>query len=235
MLISFFVPAALLAIRMGVIKVSASRRTSLKFRGNTLSHVLGCVAGVGTTAVVTEYTKVIIGRPRPNYLALQQMEGYETESIKSFPSGHASCSMASLGYMTFIAWGDILSTHRNKSTIKVYMAVPPLILAFWIGLTRIRDYWHHHDDVFAGQALGFLCSYTAYRNLGVLTALGQGEGSGEPLISPTRRSGVAATECYSARTLLRTHAHPCDEQSHHLLAVQTATVSWPTLFLFVIL
>jgi membrane-associated phospholipid phosphatase len=37
---------------------------------------------------------------------------------------------------------------------KLVVVLAPTAIAMFIGLTRIRDYWHHWEDVIVGAALG---------------------------------------------------------------------------------
>ncbi len=37
---------------------------------------------------------------------------------------------------------------------KLLPVILPLLLAIFVGVTRIDDYWHHWTDVFAGALLG---------------------------------------------------------------------------------
>lgn len=45
----------------------------------------------------------------------------------------------------------------------MFLVISPLLLAGWVALTRIRDYWHHPTDVMAGTALGLVVSYAVRR------------------------------------------------------------------------
>ena len=49
--------------------------------------------------------------------------------------------------------------------VKPYIQSGVLILAFWIALTRVKDYYHHPLDVAAGAFMGaFLASITFYQS-----------------------------------------------------------------------
>jgi diacylglycerol diphosphate phosphatase/phosphatidate phosphatase len=46
---------------------------------------------------------------------------------------------------------------------KLLPVILPLLLAIFVGVTRIDDYWHHWTDVFAGALLGLSAAYFCYR------------------------------------------------------------------------
>jgi membrane-associated phospholipid phosphatase len=84
------------------------------------------------------------------------------EGRKSFPSGHTSLSTAGMAYLA----GYLLARARARAASdggaawRTGVALSPLLLALWVGLTRVRDYWHHHTDVEVGAALGALIAHT---------------------------------------------------------------------------
>ena len=90
--------------------------------------------------------KHIFQRPRPTPFYFIQENGY------SFPSGHASSSMAFCGLLIYFACKHI----KNK---KIKIAVVT-ILSLWIltvGVTRIYFNVHYPSDILAGFALGGIC------------------------------------------------------------------------------
>lgn len=90
--------------------------------------------------------KNIFQRPRPTPFYLIKENGY------SFPSGHASSSMAFCGLLIYFACKHI----KNKK-IKIVVVT---ILSLWIltiGITRIYFNVHYPSDIIAGFALGGIC------------------------------------------------------------------------------
>ncbi|CAN0048074.1 unnamed protein product, partial [Phaeothamnion confervicola] len=119
---------------------------------------------LSTTSLVTVATVVIkslVGRPRPNYFALLEVEArshFRTFStaafrrIKSFPSGHSSTSMASMAFISFLLLADIATSPclnkpsqraRFHRTAAIYASLLPVALSVWVGITRIQNYWHN--------------------------------------------------------------------------------------------
>ena len=78
------------------------------------------------------------------------------ESYKSFPSGHTSWSFAGLGYLAMYLAGKIGVFDQRGHSWKLFPVVLPLLGATFVGITRVDDYWHHWNDVFAGAAIGEL-------------------------------------------------------------------------------
>lgn len=152
--------------------------------------LLGLWTSLAITFFLTNFVKLMIGRPRPNFVARCWPDGQirgipgvpecsgdphaAKEGRKSFPSGHSSLSFAGMGYLSFYLlgrlqpWGDV----TNAPWLLFVPALPSLVAA-WVALTRIRDYWHHPTDVMAGTVLGLACAYTAHaQHRGVLSGAG---------------------------------------------------------------
>ena len=103
------------------------------------------------------------------------------EGHKSFPSGHSSCtwvtscdsekhtgssfcsctsslpgSFAGLGFLSWYLAGKIKAFDRRGHVAKLCIVLLPLLLATMVAISRVDDYWHHWQDVFAGGILGRL-------------------------------------------------------------------------------
>lgn len=52
---------------------------------------------------------------------------------------------------------------RRGHTVKLLPVILPLLLATFIAVTRVDNYWHHWFDVFAGGLLGLFVAYFCYR------------------------------------------------------------------------
>ncbi|RLN27584.1 hypothetical protein C2845_PM05G30430 [Panicum miliaceum] len=78
------------------------------------------------------------------------------EGHKSFPSGHSSWSFAGLGFLSWYLAGKIKAFNRRGHVAKNCIVLLPLLLAAMVAFSRVSDYWHHWQDVFAGGILGRL-------------------------------------------------------------------------------
>lgn len=80
---------------------------------------------------------------------------------KSFPSGHTSMSFSGFVYCSLYlaAWLRI-GREEGRAWWKLCVVLAPTVLALFVGLTRIHDYWHHWEDVVVGALLGtaFACA-----------------------------------------------------------------------------
>ncbi len=138
----------------------------------------GLCAAIGLTWVVTCGIKNIVGGIRPDFVDRCWPDGATQTWIstgvpdcsgdndtvqqgrRSFPSGHTSMSFAGFVYCSLYlaAWLRIgRDDHRRASwhgIWKICVVVAPVVAATFIGLTRIRDYWHHWEDVTVGALLG---------------------------------------------------------------------------------
>jgi diacylglycerol diphosphate phosphatase/phosphatidate phosphatase len=160
------------------IKWLVDRRTNaewakMDFRRAFVSYLLSFFATLGTTVCF----KKIVGRPRPNALALGKWNGthftadevHINEAFQSFPSGHASLSFATLGFLTFYLC-SILYPPRMKPIPEQYghawravVAITPAFLAMWVAVTRIRDYFHNPDDILGGILIGSAWAWLCFR------------------------------------------------------------------------
>ncbi|CAK9150663.1 unnamed protein product [Ilex paraguariensis] len=71
---------------------------------------------------------------------------------KSFPSGHTSWSFAGLGFLSLYLSGKIKAFDRRGHVAKLCIVLLPLLVASLVGISRVDDYMHHWEDVFAGAA-----------------------------------------------------------------------------------
>ena len=109
--------------------------------------IMSAVALLGSLIINNNIIKNIIQRPRP-FVSLTDLHIIiPTPSEFSFPSGHTASSFAAAGVF-----------FRN---LPKKFGVPALILAFFIGLSRLYVGVHYPTDVIAGIVMGLLLSYGA--------------------------------------------------------------------------
>ncbi|XP_031477329.1 lipid phosphate phosphatase 2-like [Nymphaea colorata] len=142
--------------------------------------VLGILYSVLITAVITDAIKDAVGRPRPDFFWRCFPDGkdvYDTvtggvichgiksvikEGHKSFPSGHTSWSFAGLGFLSLYLSGKLKAFDQKGHIAKLCIVFLPLLLAALVGTSRVDDYWHHWQDVFAGGLLGLTVATFCY-------------------------------------------------------------------------
>ncbi|XP_050937967.1 putative lipid phosphate phosphatase 3, chloroplastic isoform X5 [Cucumis melo] len=132
--------------------------------------ILGLFYSVLITAVITDAIKNAVGRPRPNFFWRCFPDGKDVydklgnvichgdadvikEGHKSFPSGHTSWSFAGLGFLSLYLSGKIKVFDQRGHIAKLCIVFLPLLFAALVGVSRVDDYWHHWQDVFAGGLL----------------------------------------------------------------------------------
>ncbi|MCH84552.1 lipid phosphate phosphatase 2-like, partial [Trifolium medium] len=84
------------------------------------------------------------------------------EGHKSFPSGHTSWSFAGLVYLSWYLSGKVRVFDRRGHVAKLCLVLLPLLTAALIAVSRVDDYWHHWQDVFAGGLIGTTISSFCY-------------------------------------------------------------------------
>ncbi|KAK1390021.1 Lipid phosphate phosphatase [Heracleum sosnowskyi] len=141
--------------------------------------VLGLLFAVLITGVLTDSIKDAVGRPRPDFFWRCFPDGKDfydqwgnvkchgktheiREGHKSFPSGHTSWSFAGLGFLSLYLAGKIRAFDRTGHVAKLCIVFLPLLAAALVGVSRVDDYWHHWQDVFAGGLLGLFVATMCY-------------------------------------------------------------------------
>jgi membrane-associated phospholipid phosphatase len=92
---------------------------------------------------VTNLTKIIVDRPRPN---IHRLTGF---SGASFPSGHAATAAA-----TFAAVAFLVGRGRTPR-VKALLAAGAAAIAVGVATTRVLLGVHWMTDVLAGLAIGW--------------------------------------------------------------------------------
>ncbi|XP_010279375.1 PREDICTED: lipid phosphate phosphatase 2-like isoform X1 [Nelumbo nucifera] len=143
------------------------------------NSILGLLFSVLITGVITDAIKNAVGRPRPDFFWRCFPDGKDVynelgnvichgkasvikEGHKSFPSGHTSWSFAGLGFLSLYLSGKIKAFDRRGHVAKLCILFLPLLAASLVGISRVDDYWHHWQDVFAGGILGLSVATFCY-------------------------------------------------------------------------
>ncbi|KAL5511158.1 hypothetical protein ACEPAH_4373 [Sanghuangporus vaninii] len=145
---------------------------------------LGLLLGLTLTGAITQFTKVTVGRPRPDVISrCQPPPGIENpeyglvtveictqtdvhiirDGFRSFPSGHSSLSFAGLGFLSFYLAGKMHLFDEKGHTTKAWISLTPLSGAALVAISRTMDYRHHWQDVLVGSLIGLVMSFFAYR------------------------------------------------------------------------
>lgn len=141
--------------------------------------ILGLLFSVLVTGVITDAIKDAVGRPRPDFFWRCFPDGKDRydqwgdvichgdskvirEGHKSFPSGHTSWSFAGLGFLSLYLAGKIKAFDGKGHVAKLCIVVLPLLFAALVGISRVDDYWHHWQDVFAGGLIGLTVATLCY-------------------------------------------------------------------------
>ncbi|GAW01546.1 lipid transport protein [Lentinula edodes] len=141
---------------------------------------LGLILSLAMAGVVTQFTKVTVGRPRPDVIdrcqprsgTIDPTFGLSTAAIctqtdlsllkdgfRSFPSGHSSLSFAGLGFLAFYVAGKLHLFDHKGHIGKVWLFLAPFSGAALVAISRTMDYRHHWQDVFIGSILGTVMAH----------------------------------------------------------------------------
>lgn len=149
--------------------------------------------GLAVTVVITDFTKILVGRLRPNFLdvckpdknpytdlcannnqitylvpdvdfkCLSSDKKNVDESRLSFPSGHSSLTFYSMIYL--ILFINFTWNFRRFGLLPRLFQFLLLCLAIFTALSRIADNKHHPTDVLAGACIGTLISLVNFAHL----------------------------------------------------------------------
>ncbi|CAI0447255.1 unnamed protein product [Linum tenue] len=142
--------------------------------------ILGLLYSVLITGVITDAIKDAVGRPRPDFfwrcfpdgkgkfdpittdVMCTGLKSVIKEGHKSFPSGHTSWSFAGLGFLALYLSGKVRVFDQKGHVAKLCIVFFPLLFAALVGISRVDDYWHHWQDVFAGGLIGLVVASFCY-------------------------------------------------------------------------
>ena len=128
------------------------------FKWLLFEAALGLIIAAGLESAIVYLLKEKLSTPRPIYYAMQkwasiypaERQGYLAQASRSFPSGHAGSAAAVFGYNILLLVQDSKSWCR-ASSVQMQLAWTTiflqLIFIFYVGGTRIKDYWHFSGDV----------------------------------------------------------------------------------------
>jgi len=137
------------------------------------NSTLGLFTAVLLTGVIADAIKSGVGRPRPHFYA--QCFGSTTaiamydgtgnvicsgnpasvrEAYKSFPSGHTAWIFSGMGYLSLYLAGKLEVINQKYHPWKFLPIFLPLLVATFVGISRINDYHHHWTDVLVGAIMG---------------------------------------------------------------------------------
>ncbi|GJU96969.1 lipid phosphate phosphatase 2-like protein isoform X1 [Tanacetum coccineum] len=141
--------------------------------------ILGLLFSMILTGVITFAIKDAVGRPRPDFFWRCFPDGKDLydqlgnvichgdsdvikEGHKSFPSGHTSGSFSGLGFLSLYLSGKVRVFDCKGRVSKLCIVFLPLLIASLVGISRVDDYWHHWQDVFAGALIGITMAAFCY-------------------------------------------------------------------------
>lgn len=131
-----------------------------KNKYETSQALLSLSLNYGLNGVFTTFLKNLIGRPRPDFyfrcfpdgLANDRLEctgrrARVMEGRKSFPSGHASFSFASMVFVTLYLSGklQVFNSNGRGNSLKLIIILAPILIATTIAASRTCDYHHHYS------------------------------------------------------------------------------------------
>ncbi|XP_070562600.1 phospholipid phosphatase 1-like [Ptychodera flava] len=139
--------------------------------------------GMATTNLLTQTTKLMIGRLRPHFLTVCKpdytkfncsdgyieadvcSDEYKAKTIRearlSFVSGHSSMAWYCALYL--VLYLEVRFTWKISRLVKPVLQIALLMLALMCSLSRISDYKHHWSDVLGGSLLGVIVAVLTYQ------------------------------------------------------------------------
>lgn len=160
----------------------------LMARGNGIQFIhvaqvtaLGLVVNLAITGIITDFLKLWISRPRPDFLArcnakasapIDKYVGIEVcqlqnfmlliDGMKSCPSGHSSLAFSGTVYFCLWLNGQFKLYKKSKSLILQLLSWSYILMAVFIAISRSSDYRHHYEDIIFGSLIGIVVSIIVY-------------------------------------------------------------------------
>lgn len=150
---------------------------------DVLYAILGLTLSMYLSGTVTNFIKLAVGRPRPDFfercfkelpedievLAEAQCDR-DTETVhqgyKSFPSGHATMAFSGMSYTSlYIAQSLKVFSHQHLrySSLRLCATLIPIVFAVLVAASRTADYHHHWQDVLVGSIIGVLFALMCFQ------------------------------------------------------------------------
>eukprot|EP00434_Breviolum_minutum_P040683 symbB.v1.2.036163.t1/scaffold5039.1/size31583/1 len=139
--------------------------------GDPASFVRGLLMAFGCMIVNVNFIKLYVGYLRPYFYEECQFDrttgeclGSSLEGRKSFPSGHSSASFCAMLFTSLYLLGKVAQMPSKTLTTPLgnvsctnallLFALSPVMLAFWVAASRVRENDHHPADVVTGGCIG---------------------------------------------------------------------------------
>lgn len=121
--------------------------------------ISGLTLAFSLNAFLTAYIKILVGRPRPDFIqrCFPSVKGTDFtkctghldhvyDGRRSFPSGHSSFSFVVMVFISMFCARrlQIWTTERLRG-FKIIFCILPLFLATTIAISRTCDYHHHYQ------------------------------------------------------------------------------------------
>lgn len=86
------------------------------------------------------------------------LKGMQLDVVRLISGHHHAGSFAGLGFLALYLSGKLQAFDHRGHVAKLCIVFLPLLVAALVGVSRVDDYWHHWQDVFAGGLLGSFIS-----------------------------------------------------------------------------
>ncbi|CAE7654767.1 plpp5 [Symbiodinium sp. CCMP2592] len=140
--------------------------------GEAASFLRGFMLTVACNVFLTDLIKNYIGYLRPYVYGecgfdpvtrACTLPAGTAQAHKSFPSGHASLSFSSMLFTSLFLLRKVAAQPMKMKTclgvqdctnVALLLALSPVMLAFWIASSRVRENDHHPADICFGSFIG---------------------------------------------------------------------------------
>ncbi|ESW97506.1 hypothetical protein KL918_001120 [Ogataea parapolymorpha] len=178
------VPCVLIVLATATQYLRSSRDQKQRIVHLANVSCLALALALGLNGFVTEFIKVKVGRPRPDFLdrcglsPKSPVPGLYTvadctapygekalqDGFKSFPSGHSSFAWCGMNFLNLWISGHYrLYTGRSGFSVSKLVPLGPALVALHICISRSQDYKHDALDITCGSLLGLAASWWSYR------------------------------------------------------------------------
>ena len=150
-------------------------------------HVKGLGESLATTWLATSVAKNVFGRRRPDY-DLTAPDTNDSDSRKSFFSGHGSMTLATTTYLGLYLYGNVFEQWRAPGSALAWWELFPYAglaaISVYVPASRVSDNRHNGSDVITGALVGASMSIGFYAWQELRHQRGRSEQRGRLVIVP---------------------------------------------------
>eukprot|EP00242_Pyramimonas_sp_CCMP2087_P015664 CAMPEP_0198203234 /NCGR_PEP_ID=MMETSP1445-20131203/6486_1 /TAXON_ID=36898 /ORGANISM="Pyramimonas sp., Strain CCMP2087" /LENGTH=295 /DNA_ID=CAMNT_0043874527 /DNA_START=326 /DNA_END=1213 /DNA_ORIENTATION=- len=125
--------------------------------------LLSILQAVSLGHAFTDPMQMAVGRQRPTWFERIEDDSGIRSGRMSYPSGHATYSTSAMMVLSLYLLSKIRVFRRDRyQMVLVVFGLSPIVIAVFIGTSRIMDHHHHFEDINAGFFIGTFTGFIGF-------------------------------------------------------------------------